>query len=76
MPRLTECGTGFCNPSLPSSQLEVRLLNSCVGISAEKGERTWTNTKGKHASLKGVLREEGLRRTLLCHSDYPQSVNP
>lgn len=57
MPRLTECGTGFCNPSLPCSQLEVGLLNRCVGISAEKGERIWMNTKGKHTPLKDVLRE-------------------
>lgn len=42
----------------------------------EKGKRTWTNTKGKHASVKGVLREDGLRRTLLCHSSYPQSISP
>lgn len=75
MPRLTECGTGFCNPSLPFSQLEVGLMNRCVGISAEKGKRTWTNTKGKHTSVKGVLREDGLR-TLLYHSSYPQSISP
>lgn len=76
MPRLTECGTGFCNPSLPSSQLEVGLSNRCVGISAEKGERTWTNTKGKHVPLKGILRESGLKRTLLCHSTIPSQSVP
>lgn len=76
MPRLTECGTGFCNPSLPSSQLEVRLSNRCVGISAEKRERTWTNTKGKHVPLKGILREGGLKRTLLCHTTIPSQSAP
>lgn len=50
VPRLTECGAGLCNPSLPFSQLEVGLMNRCVGISAEKGKRTWKKTKGKHTS--------------------------